>query len=193
MQTWAQVFTRVRGADVSFRDVTIKIPDRGCEWRHAPEAWTEILKKVRVEGSFQNRWVKGSKAPTRPTQSAMTGVCQEPALTHTLSPPRRREKKDATKMNFSSCSNHSWIINDYYIFFPYLLVWVFLFLRTSFSTAQHVGPMVHYELIIPLLFFSKDEFGLYSSWLLKRRKYKYYSVSVAALRLFQLRRVVIGS
>ena len=35
-----------RGADVSFRDVTIKIPDRGCdlgcEWRHAPEAWAEI-------------------------------------------------------------------------------------------------------------------------------------------------------
>ena len=40
------MFTRVRGAHVSFRDVTIKIPDRrydqGCEWRHAPEAWAEI-------------------------------------------------------------------------------------------------------------------------------------------------------
>ena len=40
--TLTQVFTRVCGADVSFRDVTIKIPDRGCdqecEWRHAPEA-----------------------------------------------------------------------------------------------------------------------------------------------------------
>ena len=33
-------------------------------------------------------------------------------------------------MNFSSCSDHSWIINDCYIFFPYLRVWVFLFLRT---------------------------------------------------------------
>ena len=36
-------------ADVSFRDVTIKIPDRGydqgCEWRHAPEAWAEIWEK----------------------------------------------------------------------------------------------------------------------------------------------------
>ena len=29
MQTWAQVFTGMRGADVSFRDVTIKIPIRG--------------------------------------------------------------------------------------------------------------------------------------------------------------------
>ena len=41
--------SRVRGADVSFRDVTIKIPDRGCdqgcEWRHAPEAWAEIWEK----------------------------------------------------------------------------------------------------------------------------------------------------
>ena len=41
-------------ADVSFRDVTIKIPDReydlGCDWRHAPEALTEIWKKsVEIE------------------------------------------------------------------------------------------------------------------------------------------------
>ncbi len=45
----AGVRTHVRGADVSFRDVTIKIPDRGydqgCEWRHAPEAWAEIWEK----------------------------------------------------------------------------------------------------------------------------------------------------
>ena len=46
-------------------------------------------------------------------------------------------------MNFSSCSDHSWIINDCYIFFPYLRVSVFLFLRNSFFTAQHLGPMVH--------------------------------------------------
>ena len=49
MQTWAQVFTHARRADVSFRDVTIRIPDRGCdqgrEWRHAPEAWAEIWEK----------------------------------------------------------------------------------------------------------------------------------------------------
>ena len=58
------------------------------------------------------------------------------------SPPRGREKKNVTKMNFSSCSDHSWIINDCYIFFPYLRDWVFLFLRTSFFTAQHVGPVL---------------------------------------------------
>ena len=60
------------------------------------------------------------------------------------SPPRGREKKNATKMNFLSCSDHSpkWIINNCYIFFPYLRVWVFLFLRTSFFTVQHVGPVL---------------------------------------------------
>ena len=31
MQTWVQVFTRVRGVDVSFRDVTIKIPEKKCD------------------------------------------------------------------------------------------------------------------------------------------------------------------
>ena len=44
--------SHARGVDVSFRDVTIKIPDRGCEWRHAPEACMEDfgdLRKVRVE------------------------------------------------------------------------------------------------------------------------------------------------
>ena len=60
------------------------------------------------------------------------------------SPPWGREKKNVTKMNFSSCNDHSpkWIINDCYIFFPYLRVWVFLFLRTSFVKAQPVGPML---------------------------------------------------
>ena len=43
---------RARGADVSFRDVKIKIPDWGCEWRHAPEArggFWEIWKSQWVE------------------------------------------------------------------------------------------------------------------------------------------------
>ena len=52
------------------------------------------------------------------------------------SPPRGMEKKNVTKMNFSSSNDHSpnWIINDCYIFFPYLRVWVFLFLWASFFT-----------------------------------------------------------
>ena len=41
--------SHARGVNVSFRDVTIKIPDsgcdQGCEWRHAPEAWAEIWEK----------------------------------------------------------------------------------------------------------------------------------------------------
>ena len=34
---------------------------------------------------------------------------KQPALTHTPSQLSGREKKDATKMNFSSCSDHSWV------------------------------------------------------------------------------------
>ena len=69
------------------------------------------------------------------------------------SPPRGREKKNVTKMNFSSCNDHSpkWIINDCYIFFPYLRVWVFLFLWTSFFKAQHVGPMLHIYIVLMLV------------------------------------------
>ena len=41
------------GAEVSFRDVTIKIPNRGCdlgcEWRHAPEAWAELFEKSQLD------------------------------------------------------------------------------------------------------------------------------------------------
>ena len=68
---------------------------------------------------------------------------KQPALTRTPSPPRGREKKHASKMNFSSCSDHNWIINDCYILFPYIRVWVFLFLRISFFTAQNVGPALN--------------------------------------------------
>ena len=46
------MFTCARRADMSFKDVTIKILDRGCdqgcEWRHAPEAWAEIFEKKAV-------------------------------------------------------------------------------------------------------------------------------------------------
>ena len=50
-------------ADVSFRDVTIKNPDRecdqGCEWRHAPEAWAEIWEKSVswVSASEEDGWL----------------------------------------------------------------------------------------------------------------------------------------
>ena len=90
----------------------------------------------------------GALKVPRSWPSLLRVICQacvkQPALTHIPSPPRGREKKDATKMNFLSCSDHSWIINDCYIFFPYLRVWVFLFLWTSFFTAQNVGPIVQW-------------------------------------------------
>ena len=105
-----------------------------------------LYKKTRVEGNCQNAYVKGSGGPDPSYPSLLRPVCQacvkQPALIHTPSPPRGREKKDVTKMNFSSCSDHSWLINDSYIFFLYLRVWVFLFLLTSFFTAQNLGPMI---------------------------------------------------
>ena len=53
--------------------------------------WAEL------KGSFQNRRVKGSEAPTRPTQSATTylsSVCQQPALTHTAVTTKRKGKEE---------------------------------------------------------------------------------------------------
>ena len=76
------------------------------------------------------------------------------------SPPRGREK-DATKMNFSSCSDHSWIINDCCIFFLYLRVWIFLFLRTSFFTAQNV---YHTEYLVQGLIFLFLFFFSFTLW-----------------------------
>ena len=92
-----------------------------------------------------------SKVPRpRPVlRSLLWQACVNSQLSPT--PPsstRGGEKKNVTKMNFSSCSDHSpkWMINDCYIFFPYLQVWVFLFLWTSFFTAQHVGPVLQSRL-----------------------------------------------
>ena len=104
---------------------------------------TQILS--RVEGSFQNRGVKGSEARPVCYDLSVRRVSQ-PALTHTAVTTKRREKKNVTKMNFWSCNDHSpkWIITDCYIFFPYLKVWVFFFLRTSFFKAQHIAPMLQF-------------------------------------------------
>ena len=55
--------SRACGADVSFRDVTIKIIDRRCdqecEWRHSPEARAEIWEKwvSWVPASEEDGWL----------------------------------------------------------------------------------------------------------------------------------------
>ena len=113
-----------------------------------------LYKKTSQEilGELKAAFKTGASKVPRPRPvlpSLLRPICQacvDSQLSPTPpSPPRGREKKNVTKMNFSSCNDHSpkWIINDCYIFFPYLRVWVFLFLRTSFFTAQHVGPMLH--------------------------------------------------
>ena len=105
----------------------------------------EILAELKAV--FKTGALKVPEAPTRPTPvcydlSAMTGVCQTASShSHPVTTETKREE-EANKMNFSSCSDHSWIINDCYIFFLYLRVWVFLCLQTSFFTAQNVDPMV---------------------------------------------------
>ena len=80
--------------------------------------------------------------------SLLRPICQV-CLNSQLSPTpavatNRKEEEEGNKTNFSSCNDRSakWIINDYYIFFPNLRVWVFLFLRTPFFKTQHVGPML---------------------------------------------------
>ena len=137
----------------TFRDLRFVL--QNLYWRKQVtrfwQSWRQLSKRVRL--TF--------RGPDPSYPSLLRPICQacviQPALTHTSSPPRGREKKDATKMNYSSCSDHSWIINDCYIFFPYLQVWVFLFLRTSLFTAQNVGLMVH------LLTYAKLDCQKYSS------------------------------
>ena len=118
-----------------------------------------LYKKTRQEilGELKAAFKTGASMVPRPRlvlPSLQRPICQAYVNSQLLptppSPPRGIEKKNVTEMNFSSCSDHSpkWIINDWYIFFPYLRVLVFLFLQTSFFTAQHVGPMLHITLIL---------------------------------------------
>ena len=77
------------------------------------QSWRQLSKRVRY---------RFRKPRNVPPQSATTyllwkACVKQPALTHTPSPLRGREKKDATKMNFPSCSDDSWI-NTTVIFFP---------------------------------------------------------------------------
>ena len=94
--------------------------------------------------------------------SLLRPICQA-CVNSQLSPTppslSRGKEKNVTKMNFSSCNDHNpkWIIIDCYIFFPYLRVWVFLFLQTSFFTAQHVGP------ILQIYFLSRSVFR-FDNW-----------------------------
>ena len=98
----------------------------------------EILKELKA--AFKT----GSEVPTRPTQSPTT--CVNSQLSPTLAvATKRKGEEERSETKFSSCNdrNPKWIINDYYIFFPNLRIWVFL--RTPFFKTQHVGPMLHIQ------------------------------------------------
>ena len=112
------VTSNIRGSSICFPKSLYK--------KTSNEIFVELKAIVKTGAS------KVQESLTRPTsvcydRSAVTACIKQPALTHTPTPPRGREEKDATKTNFSSCSDHSWIKNDRYIFFPYFRVWVFLF------------------------------------------------------------------
>ena len=97
---------------------------------------------------------RGASKVQRPRPSFP--VCYDPSVRRVStssshrqppSPPSEREKNET---NFSSCNdrNPKWIINDCYIFFPNLRVWVFLFLRTPFFKTQHFDAMLQIVLIL---------------------------------------------
>ena len=99
--------------DVSSRVSPVTSNARGSLIRSSKS----LFKKKKVM-RFCQSWRQLSKRFRRPRpvilQSATTDLLwqpcvKQPALTHTPSPPKGREEKDATKTNFSSCSDHSWI------------------------------------------------------------------------------------
>ena len=81
-----------------------------------------------------------SKVPKpRPVLPSLLRPIWQVCVNSQLSPTpavatKGKGEEERNETNFSSCNDRSpkWIINDYYIFFPNLRVWVFLFLRTSF-------------------------------------------------------------
>ena len=105
------------------------------------QSWRQLSKRVR-ERFRRPRPVLLQSATTYLLWQACV---KQPALTHTPSPPKGREKKDATKMNFSSCCDHSWIKTT--AIFSSLTFEYFFSADFFFFTAQTVGPMVH---IFPL-------------------------------------------
>ena len=89
------------GADVSFRDITIKIPDRGCdqgfEWRHAPEAWAERFEKSQwVEFCLGRRRLTFVSSP-RPCVGCVRGLGQMEKSGVSLSLCRRTFKLKGNK------------------------------------------------------------------------------------------------
>ena len=114
------------------------------------------------------------------TQSATTylwDVCQTASSQPTPpTPPRARKKKNATKMNFSSFSNHSWIINDCYIFFLSFEFEYFLFY--GLLSLQHKTLVLWYRSIDTTADWKKTAFPLIGQvWLPYDR---YLSVAVHA-------------
>ena len=105
-------------------------------------------KSHEIFGELKAAFKTGRSKVPRPRPvlpSLLRPICQACVNSQLLPTPavttKRKGEEERNKTNFSSCNK--WIINDFYIFFPNLQVWVFLFLRTPFFKTQQVGPMLH--------------------------------------------------
>ena len=128
------VSSRVSLVTSNFRESSICSP-KSLYKKTSKEMWAE-LKAVVKTGALKVPEARSVLPQSAATDLLWQACVKQPALTHTL-----RHHREQGRRNFSSCSDHSWIKTTA-IFFPYLRVWVFLFLRTSLFTTQNVGPMV---------------------------------------------------
>ena len=116
-------------------------------------SWKSLYKKTsqKILRELKASFKTGASKVPRPRPvlpSLLRPICQV-CVNSQLSPTpavvtKRKGEEERNKTNFSSCNERSpkLIINNYYIFFPKLWVWVFLFLRTPFFKTQHIGPML---------------------------------------------------
>ena len=128
---------RARGADVSFRDVTIKIPERGCdqecEWRHAPEAWAEIWEKSVswVPGSEEDGWlswphVLGSRWKSQHRKMVSLSLCRKTFQLKVYKTFRTWTKKSLVVLGF----------RDSYVIYIYIYMCVCVFMNIPMSISH---------------------------------------------------------
>ena len=139
--------SRARGTDVSFRDVTIKIPGRecdlGCEWRHAPEAWAEIWEKSVswVPASKEEGWLLLARRGLVAGAHVVWGRWKSQVY---LSLCRKTFKIKGNK-KFCTWTKKSWVFLCFGI--PMLSIWALWTLWTFcvpvwICTCQHVRILV---------------------------------------------------
>ena len=96
-----------------------------------------------ILGRFKAAFKTGASKVPRPwpiLPSLLQPICQACVNSQlSPSPPRGREKKNVTKMDFSNCNDHSLTA----IFSSRTFEFEYFFLCGLLSSKQHVGPMLH--------------------------------------------------